>query len=113
MEDMEELGEAEEDLSSSFLSPSLPEVRKGWHLRLSVCASFFREAEAEWDFLVAPLVCSLSRLWVEREIWWSCGHNVSLVDICMGDINGINRNNGIYIMLKGHKRLHSYFLSSN
>ena len=45
-----------------------------------------------------------------RDISWSCGHNVSLVKICVGDINGVNRNNGIYIMLKEHKRPHYYFL---
>ena len=44
---------------------------------------------------------------------WSCGHNVSLVEICVGDINDVNCNNGIYIMLKEHKRLHPYFFPSN
>jgi len=86
MEDMEELGEAEVDLSSSSFLSSLPDVRKGWHLRLFVCTSFFLEAEAEWDFVVALFVCSPSRLWVGQEISWSCGHNVSLVDISVGDV---------------------------
>jgi len=41
-------------------------------------------------------------------VWWRCCHNVSLVNICVVDINGINRNEGIYIMLKEHKPLHPY-----
>ena len=67
----------------------------------------------ERDFPVAQCVCSLGQLRVGREISWSCGHNVSLVEICVGDINDVNRNNGIYIMLKEHKRLHPYFFPSN
>ena len=55
---------------------------------------------AEWDN-PAPLgVCSLSRLWVGREISWCRGHKVSLVKICAVDTDGVNRNEGIYIMLK-------------
>ena len=51
MEDMGELGEAEVGLSiPSFPSPYPMGSRKGWHLRLSICASFFRETGAEWDF---------------------------------------------------------------
>ena len=50
MEDMEELGEAEVNLSIlSFPLPYPIGVHKGWHLRLSVCASLFRETGAEWD----------------------------------------------------------------
>jgi len=66
---------------------------KIWHLRLSVCTSLFRETRAEWDSSVVLYICSLSRLWVGRKISWSCGHNVSLVNICMANI--VNRNNGI------------------
>ena len=51
MEDMGELGEAEVGLSiPSFPSPHPMGSRKRWHLRLSICALFFREIGAEWDF---------------------------------------------------------------
>jgi len=51
----------------------------------------------------ALCVCSLSRLWVGREISWSHSHNVSPVNICVLDINGVDRNDGIYVMLKEHR----------
>ena len=31
---------------------------------------------------------------------------------CVAGINGVNRNDGVYIMLKAHKRLHLYFFPS-
>lgn len=51
MEDMEELREAEVNLSiPSFPLPYPIGVHNGWHLRLSVCASLFRETGAEMGF---------------------------------------------------------------
>ena len=41
------------------------------------------------------------------EILWSCRHSVSLVKICVGDINGIDHSGGVCLMLKQHKRLYS------
>ena len=58
-------------------------------------------------------MCSLSRLWVGREISRPCGHRVSLVNICVVDITGVDRNDGIYIMPKEHKHFHPYFFHSN
>jgi len=111
---MEELGEGEVDLSSSFLSPYPMGDLKGWHLRLSVCASiFFVKLGAEWDYPTALCGCSLSRLWVGREASWSCGHKVSLVKICLVETNGVNRNEGHLHNAKEHKHLHSYLFPSN
>jgi len=87
--------------------------RKGWHLRLSVSASLFNETGGEWDFPMALCVCSLSRLLIGRQISWSRGNNLSLGKICAPVINGVNRNDGIYIMVKEHKRLHPYLFPSN
>ena len=65
--------------------PSFPlPYPKSGKVGIYVCLSalhFFLRLERNGIFLVAPPVCSLSRLWVGREISWSCGHNVSLVDI--------------------------------
>jgi len=55
-------------------------------------------------------MCSLSRLWVGWEMSWSCGHNISLVRICVGDINGVNRNEGIDIILSERTSILTYFL---
>jgi len=52
MEDMEEVGEAELYLSSSF--PPTADAMGGvniLHLYLSVCASLFHETGAKWDSL--------------------------------------------------------------
>jgi len=71
MEGMEGLGEAEVDLSSSFLSPYPMGAGK---VGIYVCLSallFFRETGAERDFPTELCVCSLSRLCAGREIWWS------------------------------------------
>jgi len=44
---------------------------------------------------------------------WSSGHNASLVNICVADINDVNRNEGIYIMLSEHKHLYPYLFPSD
>ena len=44
---------------------------------------FFVKLGAERDYPAALYVCSLSRSWVGRETFWSCGHKVSLVKICV------------------------------
>ena len=69
MEEMEELGEAGVDFSSSFFCSSLSD----WGLERLAFAPvrlhfIFRETGAEWYFPVALCMCSLSRLWVGREI---------------------------------------------
>ena len=78
----------------------------------SVCLCFiFHEAGAEWSFLGALCVCSLGRLWVGREISCSCGHIVSLVNACVGDTDGANPSDDIYIMLEEHQSPPSLLLS--
>jgi len=49
----------------------LPYPMRGWKNGIYVCLSellIFRETGAEWDYPAAICVCSLSRLWVGRDI---------------------------------------------
>ena len=75
--------------------------RKGWHLCLSICASFFRETGAEWDF--PAVLYTFAELNLRRT-----GNILELGSLCItrenlgtiGDIDGVNCNDGICVTLK-------------
>ena len=69
--------------------PSLPDREPQKLAFKSICLRFpFWLNGGEMGFATL-CVCSLSRLWVEREISWNWCHKVSLVNNCVVDVENL------------------------